>query len=61
MDLADGSFAVQRAKARVAAVSIDAMRFRHLVSLGDEVSCYCSLERTGETSVSSGLISSGPA
>ncbi len=52
MDLAGGTFAVQRAKGRVATVSIDAMRFLRPVEVGDEVSCYCTLERTGETSVS---------
>lgn len=52
MDLAGGTFAVQRAKGRVATVSIEAMRFLRPVAVGDEVSCYCSLERAGETSVS---------
>jgi acyl-CoA thioesterase YciA len=51
MDLAGGTFAVQRAKGRVATVSIDAMRFLRPVEVGDEVSCYCSLEREGDTSV----------
>lgn len=52
MDLASGTFAVQHARSRVATVSIDAMRFLRPVDVGDEVSCYCSLERRGETSVS---------
>ncbi len=51
MDLAGGTFAAQRAKGRVATVSIDAMRFLRPVAVGDEVSCYCSLEREGESSV----------
>ena len=51
MDLAGGTFAAQHAKRRVATVSIDAMRFLRPVAVGDEVSCYCSLEREGETSV----------
>jgi acyl-CoA thioesterase YciA len=51
MDLAGGTFAVQRAQGRVATVSIDAMRFLRPVEVGDEVSCYCSLEREGDTSV----------
>ncbi len=41
MDLAGGTFAAQRAGGRVATVSIEAMRFLHPVSVGDEVSCYC--------------------
>ena len=51
MDLASGTFAALRAKGRVATVSIDAMKFLRPVSIGDEVSCYCSLVKTGETSV----------
>ena len=33
------------------AVATEAMRFLRPVAIGDEVSCYCSLETTGETSV----------
>ncbi len=51
MDLAGGTFAAQQAKGRVATVSIEAMRFLRPVSVGDEVSCYCSLEHKGGTSV----------
>ncbi len=51
MDLAGGTFAAQRAGGRVATVSIEAMRFLPPVSVGDEVSCYCSLARVGDTSV----------
>jgi acyl-CoA thioesterase YciA len=51
MDLACGSFAAERAGGRVATTAIEAMRFLRPVAIGDEVSCYCSLEKTGETSV----------
>jgi acyl-CoA thioesterase YciA len=51
MDLAAGSFAARVAGGRVATVSIDAMTFLRPVSVGDEVSCYCKLLETGETSV----------
>ena len=51
MDLAGGTFAAERADGRVATVSIEAMRFLRPVAVGDEVSCYCSLQDTGETSV----------
>ncbi len=51
MDLAGGTFAAQRADGRVATVSIEAMRFLQPVSVGDEVSCYCSLAQAGDTSV----------
>lgn len=51
MDLAGGSFAAECAGGRVATVAIEAMRFLRPVAVGDEVSCYCLLETTGETSV----------
>lgn len=51
MDLAGGTFAAHHAKARVVTVSIEAMRFLRPVEVGDEVSCYCSLEHAGNTSV----------
>ena len=51
MDLAGGTFAAQRTKHRVVTVSIDAMRFLRPVAVGDEVSCYCSLEHEGGTSI----------
>ena len=50
MDLAGGTFAAQRAKGRVATASIDAMRFLRPIAVGDEVSCYCTLEENRETS-----------
>ena len=51
MDLAGGGYAAERAHGRVATVAIEAMRFLRPVSVGDEVSCYCSLVKTGGTSV----------
>jgi acyl-CoA thioesterase YciA len=51
MDLAGGTFAAERAGGRVATVAIEAMRFLRPVAVGDEVSCYCSLAETGETSL----------
>ena len=51
MDLAGGSFAAEQAGGRVVTVAIEAMRFLRPVAVGDEVSCYCSLVETGETSV----------
>jgi acyl-CoA thioesterase YciA len=51
MDLAGGTFAAERAEGRVATIAIEAMRFLRPVSVGDEVSCYCSLEEAGETSL----------
>ena len=51
MDLAGGTLAAEQAGGRVATISIDAMRFLRPVSVGDEVSCYCTLGEVGETSI----------
>jgi acyl-CoA thioesterase YciA len=51
MDLAGGMFAVERASGPVATVAIDAMRFLNPISVGDEVSCFCSWEDEGSTSI----------
>ena len=51
MDLAGGTFAARQAGGRVVTISIDAMRFLRPVEVGDEVSCFCSLEHAGETSI----------
>jgi len=51
MDLAGGTFAAERAGGRVATVAIEAMRFLRPVAVGDEVSCYCSLQERGESSL----------
>ena len=51
MDLAGGSLATQRARGRCATVAVDAMVFHQPVFVGDEVSCYGRLVRTGRTSM----------
>jgi acyl-CoA thioesterase YciA len=51
MDLAGGSLAAERAGGRVVTVSIEAMKFLRPVSVGDEVSCYCTLQKAGDTSL----------
>lgn len=51
MDLAGGTLAAERAGGAVATVSIEAMRFLRPVSVGDEVTCYCTLGEVDETSV----------
>jgi acyl-CoA thioesterase YciA len=51
MDLAGGSLAVERADSQVVTVVIEAMRFLRPIAVGDEVSCYCTLKGTGESSV----------
>ena len=51
MDLAGGSLAAQRAQGRCATVAVDGMVFHQPVFVGDEVSCYAELVRTGRTSM----------
>jgi acyl-CoA thioesterase YciA len=51
MDLAGGSLAAERADGQVVTVAIEAMRFLRPIAVGDEVSCYCTLEEAGESSV----------
>jgi acyl-CoA thioesterase YciA len=51
MDLAGGSLATQRARGRCATVAVDGMVFHEPVFVGDEVSCYGELIRTGRTSM----------
>ena len=51
MDLAGGSVAKQRAKGRVVTVGLERMEFHLPVFIGDEVSCYGSIQRVGRTSI----------
>ena len=51
MDLAGATFASELAAGRVATISIEAMEFLRPIAVGDEVSCYCTPVRSGETSV----------
>jgi acyl-CoA thioesterase YciA len=51
MDLAGGSLAAQRARARCATVAVDGMVFHQPVFVGDEVSCYGESVWTGRTSM----------
>ena len=51
MDLAAGSYAIMRARGRVATVGIEAMSFHRPVYVGDRVSCFCRTQRIGNTSI----------
>jgi acyl-CoA thioesterase YciA len=51
MDLAGGNLAVQRARGRCATVAVDGMVFHQPVFVGDEVSCYGEVVRTGRSSM----------
>lgn len=51
MDLAGGTVAGRHAKGRVATVAITGMTFHLPVFVGDEVSCYAEIVKTGRTSI----------
>jgi acyl-CoA thioesterase YciA len=52
MDLAGAIHAGVRAKGAVATVAVDGFKFHAPVHVGDEVSCYTRIVRTGRTSMS---------
>jgi acyl-CoA thioesterase YciA len=51
MDLAGATFATRRTGGRVVTVAITAMEFHRPVMVGDEVTCFCDLVKTGNTSI----------
>ena len=51
MDLAGATVATRRAGGRVVTIAITAMVFHRPVCVGDEVSCYASVTKTGNTSL----------
>jgi acyl-CoA thioesterase YciA len=51
MDLAGATVATRRAGGRVVTIAITAMVFHRPVCVGDEVSCYASVAKTGNTSM----------
>lgn len=51
MDVAGAVVAMRRVGGRVATVGIEAMAFHKPVLVGDEVSCFGSIERVGRTSI----------
>lgn len=51
MDLAGGMHAFQRAEGRVATVAVEGMEFHQPVFVGDELSCYTEIVKTGRTSI----------
>ena len=51
MDLAGATVATRRAGGRTVTVAITAMVFHRPVCVGDEVSCYASVSKTGNTSM----------
>ncbi|MGD2026147.1 MAG: acyl-CoA thioesterase [Methyloceanibacter sp.] len=51
MDLAAGNVAARRARGRCATIAVDALTFVSPVQVGDEVSLYASLVKTGRSSM----------
>lgn len=51
MDLAGSVIASKKSRARVATVGIESMSFHKSVNVGDEISCYCKVDRIGNTSI----------
>ena len=51
VDLAGSTVATRRAKGRVVTVAITAMTFHRPVFIGDEVSCYAEIIKTGTSSI----------
>ncbi len=51
MDIAGGIYAQEIAKSRVVTVAVEAMKFLEPVKIGDIVSCYGAVIRTGHTSL----------
>lgn len=51
MDIAGGVAASKYARGRVATVAVDGMTFHKPVRVGDELTCYTSVTRTGRTSL----------
>jgi acyl-CoA thioesterase YciA len=51
MDLAGSTVATRNAGGRVVTVAITAMTFHRPVLVGDEVTCYCTIDRIGNSSI----------
>jgi acyl-CoA thioesterase YciA len=51
MDLAGTVVATRRASGRVVTVAITAMNFHRPVIVGDVVTCFCNIEKIGNTSI----------
>ena len=51
MDIAGANYAYPIAKGRLTTVAVEGMTFHLPVNVGDEVSCYCTTKRIGNTSI----------
>ena len=52
MDLAGAIYASYLVKGRLVTVAVEGMTFHLPVFIGDQVSCYCAVEKIGTTSLS---------
>lgn len=52
MDMAGAIHAASQTRTRVVTIAIDSMKFHKPIHVGDEVSCYTTVERIGHTSLS---------
>ncbi len=59
MDLAGANVAARRAGGRVVTIAIDALEFHEPVEVGDEVSSYGTILRTGRTSITVNVVAPG--
>lgn len=55
MDIASGMYAAQQVGGRIATVAVDAMTFHKPVHVGDQVNCFCRVEKVGQTSITVGV------
>ena len=51
IDIAAGIVALERAKGRVVTVAVNSMEFHEPVFVGDVISCYADVIKTGNTSI----------
>lgn len=51
IDIAAGIVALERAKGRVVTVAVNSMEFHEPVFVGDIISCYADIIKTGNTSI----------
>lgn len=51
IDIAAGIVALKRAKGRVVTVAVNSMEFHEPVFVGDVISCYADVVKTGNTSI----------
>ena len=56
MDLAGSVVAAERAQSRIATVAVEGMTFHRPINIGDVVTCYANVARTGRTSITISIV-----